>query len=119
MGCTDPVQKIVHGRIVESVAHLASDPGRPDPTLLPQDAQGLGHRIFRTAHRDCQLPDTDARNAMQAQQNLQPIGVLQQIETLRPSVDVHIRRRRHNLADLLPGLRHRRNLAQWSIVMRA
>ena len=107
MTSTDPVQQVVNGLVVEVVTHLTADPRRGHPPLLTKHPESLRDGVLRPPDRLRQLADADARNPVQAQQDLQPVGVRQQIETLRPAADVHIRERSRHLVDPITGLRHR------------
>lgn len=89
----DPVQEIVDGVVSKSVVDLPARPRGGYPPLLAQDAQRLRHRILRSPQSLGQLSDTDVRDSVQGQQDLQSVGIGQQIEALGPPVDVHIGQR--------------------------
>ena len=72
---TDPVQQIVHDLVFELVADGASNALRAHPALLTEHAKCLGHGVFRAAKRDGEIADTDSGRAVQAEQDLQAVGV--------------------------------------------
>lgn len=91
---SDPVQQVVHDFVVKPIADDPADPRRAHPSLLPQHPKRLRHGVFRPAQRDGEVADTDPRRAVQAEQDLQPIGVRQQVEALGPEARVDIGQRR-------------------------
>jgi hypothetical protein len=111
---TDPVQQIMHDLIVQPVAHDAADTRGADPSLLAEHAKRLGHSVFRPTERCREIADTDPRRAVQSEQDLQTVGVRQQIEALGPTgrVDVGQRRRRAFDLCLVPGPAHGPNLTR-------
>ena len=91
---TDPVQQLVHDLVLEPVADLAADTGGTHPALLPKDPKCLRDRIFGPSECGRQVADTDPRCPVQAQQDLEPVGILQQVEAQGPARGVDIGQRR-------------------------
>lgn len=87
------------GVVLQLVAHQASHSRRGDPSLTPEDGKCLRHGVLRSTQRGRQIADTDAGRPMQAEQDLQSVGVAQQIETLCPPGDVDVRQRRRRSPD--------------------
>ena len=108
MACADPVQQVVHDLVVEPVADGAPDAGGANPPLLPQHTERLGHSVLRPAQRGRKVADADARRAVQAEQNLQTVRILQEVESLGPHSGVDVRQRRRRTLDLwlIPWLIH-------------
>lgn len=87
---TDPVQQFVHDLVLEPVTHCAPDTGGADPALLAKDPKCLGHRIFRAAEGDREITDENARCPVQDEQDLETVGVGEQIEAPGPRGGVDI-----------------------------
>ena len=96
------MQQVVHGLIIELVLDLAADPSRAHPALLAQNPQRLRDGILRPTHCLGQLTDADSRDSVQAEQDLQPVGVRQEVEALRPSADVDVFFRGKHFVDRVP-----------------
>jgi hypothetical protein len=89
----DPVQQVVHDLVVQAVAHGPAHARRAHPALLPEHAKRLGHSIFRSTKRGGEITDADTWRAMKAQEDLQPVRVRQQIESLSPHGRVDVGQR--------------------------
>jgi hypothetical protein len=103
----DPVQQIVHYFVFETVADGTTEPCRADPALLPQYAQRLGDRILRSTECSREVTDANSGCAVQAQQDLQAVGIGKQIEALGPPSGVDVGQRRCRTLDLVVLLVHR------------
>ena len=104
----DPVEKFVNDFVLEPVTDLAPGPGSTYPAVLPQHPKRLRHRFFGPPVGGGQISDADSGRPVQAQEDLQPVGIGQLIEPQGPAcgVDVGQRRRRTLDLELLRGLVH-------------
>jgi hypothetical protein len=102
----DPVQQVMHDVVLEPVTHRAADPSGTHPALLAKHPKCLRDGVFRAPYGRSKIADADARRSMQAEQELEPVGIGQQVEPLRPAADVNVRerRRRPSYHRLLTGL---------------
>src|SRR5215213_4709200 len=97
----DSVQQLMDDLVLEPVADLSAGPRRTHPALLPKHPKRLGYRIFRPSERRGEITDADPRRPVQAQQDLQPVGIRQQIETQGPAGGVDVGQRRRRTLDQL------------------
>jgi hypothetical protein len=96
----DPMQKIMHDLVLEPITDGTTDPGAGDPALLAQHPKCLGRRVFRPADCSGEIAYADSRLAVQAQQDLEPVGIGEQVEALRPTRGVDVGQRRRRTFDL-------------------
>jgi hypothetical protein len=97
---TYPVEQVVHGVVLQPVAHQPADPGRADPALMAQHPKCLRDSIFRAPEGGGEVTDADTGRAMQTKQYLKAVRIGQQVETLSPAPDVHIGQRGRGTLDL-------------------
>src|SRR5882724_1657386 len=76
----NPMQQVVHDLVLEAVADGTAHPRRTHPSLLPQHPQRLGDRVLRSTQRRSQVANADPGCPVQAQQDLKPIRVREQVE---------------------------------------
>jgi hypothetical protein len=110
----NPVQQVVNDFVLEPVADGTSHSRRTHPPLLSKHPKRLGHGILRPAQRGGEITDADPRRPVQNEQNLEAVGVRQQIEALSPAGRVDIGQCRCRTLDLrlVPRLDHDSNLIE-------
>lgn len=116
----DPVQQIVHDLVLQPIGHRPPDPNGAYPALVAEHPKSLGDGIFRPVQGSGQVTHADAGGSVQAEQDLQPVRIGEQIEAPGPTggVDVGQGRRRTIDLDLITGLVHPSNLIQKPVQQR-